>query len=524
MLRLLGFFGKDVVRGLYANMETDLVPPSVAEKFSPKLEDLLASPNIEAAWKRVKSNHGAPGPDGVTVDRVAAEFDVLWQPVEEAVRAGTYAPAGFREVPVPKPGGGERLLRIPSVVDRVVLQATAQVLEPVWEPVFSRHSYGYRKGRGPSDGVLAAATELDRGYVWAADVDIQSFFDCVDLGVAGELLREGIEDPGLLAHVLHCLKAGALIHSSAGAGAGLPQGSPLSPLLANIVLHEFDGFASQQDWHFVRYADDIVIFCETDARAKDALARTGEFLRERLHLELNPQKSQVVAAPEIRFLGFAYRRMADGKFRPCLSPESREAFRSRIIQITEFHPGLTFEHAAREAGAFFRQWISYFAYGGARALVPRESLCGFVRARLRGVQWLEWATEERRVSEMVARGVPEELARRDARRGLPTEEAARCGALSAALPNEDFACYGLAEPGGVSRARSGDKAKAVSRAPVTPPAFVPRQSNPTHAGKGHLSGTCTTFSAGGNCLEITLQPNGWLTLKIQTPRPIPQQP
>jgi RNA-directed DNA polymerase len=505
-------FGKLAGWCLFLGMEPVSLSPQ--NKFSEAtLEKVLASENVQSAWKRVKANHGAPGPDGVTIDEVGREFETLWQPVEEAIRSGTYSPAGFREISIPKPSGGERLLRIPSVIDRVALQATASVLNGVWEPVFLNRSFGYRLGLGPVAAVQAARQELDEGRIWAVNVDIRSFFDTVDLQLLSERIRGGLEDAPLINHVLRCVDAGAMMSGGDGRRVGVPQGSPLSPLLANIALHDFDQFAKSRGWAFLRYADDIVIFFESQEAAREAAGEISEFFPGELRLELNQEKTGIVAAPEVRFLGFAFRRLADGKFHPCLSPEARRAFREKVEELTEFRSGLAFEVVARKTGGFVRQWLAYFAYGGAHALVPRESLRAFARARLRGFQWLLWGDDETRVREMVALGVPEDQARRDVRQKLPTAEAARCGAISSALPNAGFARFGLANP---------NSSGQVSKTPVLKQADVQTRQDADHPVSPDKGPACCTpaeslmppLARHGTCVDVTVYPDGRVTLSI----------
>lgn len=466
------------------------------------IEVLLNTANVAAAWKRVKSNNGAPGPDGVTVAEVDRQFETLWQPVAEAIRSGTYRPGGFRRVAVPKLGG-ERILRIPSVIDRVALQATAQVLEPIWEPVFHSRSYAYRKGRGPAQAVLAAAALMDKGCSDAVDLDIEAFFDNVDSETLQTALKTRVRCPELLDHLVRCIAAGATSGAD-GRQRGLPQGSPLSPLLANVAMHGFDTFLAAEGIEFVRYADDVLILAPDSSAAAIALDASRERLAASEKLSLNLLKTKTCPVEQVRFLGFAFRAGADGRHRPCISPEARAEFQQHVEEITEYRQDADFEHIAARLGEFVRGWLSYYGYGGTTALLPRDNLCGFARARLRGFLWLSWKDPATRLRMLVERGVPEEIARRDSRAHLATFEAARTPAMAAAFPNAWFARFGLADR--LQFPNSEKKTAASDRQNVSSPTGNQQPSK----SRNNLAGSIPC----GFHLSLRLSPDGGLEVEM----------
>lgn len=325
------------------------------------LESMLASANISAAWDRVRRNDGAPGVDGMSVRALQDTFAVEWPLVERRLRAGTWQPLPVRRVLVPKPDGGTRVLGIPTVLDRVVHQAVSQVLTPLWEPRFSRHSFAYRRGRGVREAMESLATQAARfGQAPAAwHLDIRQFFDRVPREHALKAVRRVADDARLISLVGSILDAGACENGVVvPTPAGLPQGSPLSPLLANAVLHPLDVWLEQEAPGFARYADDIVVLMPSHEAVRQAQPELAARL-ERLGLELNTDKTAATALPDMRFLGFALWQDAAGCWRRRISPAAWDALEAEMARRDRTSWALCGDDGA-VAADYLTGWLAHF--------------------------------------------------------------------------------------------------------------------------------------------------------------------
>jgi RNA-directed DNA polymerase len=325
----------------------------------PSLDALLEPANVASAWQRVRRNRGCAGVDGVSIEELEPGFDQEWRRVERDLRSGEYRPQPLLRVRVPKPTGGERLLGIPAVIDRVVQQAAAQALAPRWEPRFSPRSFAYRPGRGCRDALRAVESALNRGADHVLHVDIENFFDSVPHTVALAALANDLTDHLLASLVRRTLSCGVyesgLVRPTT---IGLAQGSPLSPLLANVVLHRLDQRLETAGWEFARYADDCLVMLPgpqlgPKARETVVAALAG------LGLNLNERKTAFGPFTEARFLGFAFRRDALGRAVRTVSPEAlAEATESLLRFVRTFGSGAG--EAANETAEMLRGWLAYF--------------------------------------------------------------------------------------------------------------------------------------------------------------------
>jgi len=326
---------------------------------APTLETLLTPKNAEAAWDRVRRNHGCPGVDGVSIEELEPHFDQQWLQTSRAMISGDYRPQPLLRVRIPKPTGGERLLGIPSVLDRVVQQATTQVLSPCWEPRFSPRSFAYRPGRGTRDALAAVERGLAHGAPWVLHLDIESFFDSVPHSVALSAIHGELSDPRFARLIEGTLKCGVyengLVRPTT---VGLAQGSPLSPLLANVVLHRLDSSLTARRWEFARYADDCVILLPSEAEARAAQSAACETLAA-LDLRINQRKTRLTHYADARFLGFAFKSTNGSPPLRTVSPESLaeiEGAITRILQTSGAEP----QSIAKESAALLRSWLAYF--------------------------------------------------------------------------------------------------------------------------------------------------------------------
>lgn len=381
-------------------------------KFShTALESVAAEATLHHAWLHVRQNRGAPGIDGLTVQEFENQLDYHLALIAKNLLSGRYRPSPLRAVDVPKNSGdGLRTLGIPTVQDRVVLQAIAQVLTPLWEPHFSPYSFAYREGRTAFDAVLLAQQRLQSGQHWIVDLDIEHFFDSVDHVRLVLRLQQRVEDSALLDLIGDFLRAGlsrdGVIHPTR---VGIPQGSPLSPLLANIVLDELDQEYMRLGSSFVRYADDCILLAQSEAEANTLLEYTREFLVDRLHLRLNPTKTRIVQPADVGFLGFTYRLSRYGKVSRRITRDALAAFRARIRELTRPHKGQPLEQTFEEVGAFFRGWTNYYRFTQDNTLPAARA---FACDALRAYAWAHWTGPQEKLRQLRHLGVSEELASR----------------------------------------------------------------------------------------------------------------
>jgi RNA-directed DNA polymerase len=270
-------------------------------------ERIISRDNLMAALRRVQSNGGAPGVDGMTVEELPEHLRAHWPSIREKLEAGRYEPSPVKRVEIPKPGKGMRQLGIPTVQDRFIQQAMHQVLSPQFEPTFSEHSYGFRPGRSAHEAVKAAQEHVEAGYKWVVDIDMERFFDTVNHDRLMARMKTVVKDKRVLRLVNAYLKAGVMVNGVVvETKEGTPQGGPLSPLLSNIVLTELDRKLEERGHRFVRYADDCNIYVRSERAARRVLASTKRYVEERMRLKVNEAKSAVDLAVKRQFLGFSF--------------------------------------------------------------------------------------------------------------------------------------------------------------------------------------------------------------------------
>jgi group II intron reverse transcriptase/maturase len=270
-------------------------------------ERIFSRGNMFAALERVKANKGAPGVDGMTVEELPDHLKAHWLSIRAKLDAGAYRPSPVKRVAIPKPGGGERLLGIPTVLDRLIQQAMQQVLSILFEPTFSDHNYGFRPLRSAHDAVRQAREYNEEGYTWVVDIDMAKFFDTVNHDRLMARMKKVVKDKRVLKLVNAYLKAGVMVDGVVmGTEEGTPQGGPLSPLLSNIVLTELDHKLEERGHRFVRYADDCNIFVKSERAGKRVMESTKRFLEKRMRLKVNEEKSAVDLATKRQFLGFSF--------------------------------------------------------------------------------------------------------------------------------------------------------------------------------------------------------------------------
>jgi RNA-directed DNA polymerase len=355
--------------------------------------------NLQRAWKRVRANQGAPGVDGLTVDEFPAFVRSYWPAIRQALLEGTYQPAPVRRVSIPKPAGrGERLLGIPTVADRVITQAIQQVLTPIFDPAFSESSFGFRPGRSAHGALRQLQQYLRAGRRVAVDLDLEKFFDRVDPDVLMARVARKVRDRHLLALIGRYLRAGVLVGNVIQATeVGTPQGSPLSPLLANILLDDLDKELEQRGHRFVRYADDLLIVVRSVRAGHRVKASITRYLTTRLKLVVNEQKSRVARTDECVFLGFTFR---GSKLR--WSDRTFADFRHRVRRLTGRSWGVSMGYRFHQLARYLRGWMNYFGISDYYRPVPE--LDHWIRRRIRMCYWKQWRRARTKVRNLLALG------------------------------------------------------------------------------------------------------------------------
>lgn len=350
------------------------------------LEAVLAKENLRAAWLVVKTNGGAPGVDGMDIEQSAQHIREHWGKIEAKLALGRYQPGAVRAVEIPKADGGTRTLGIPNVLDRLIQQAILQQIGPVWEPDFSDHSYGYRRGRSAHDAVRAGQDYVRAGKTWVVDIDLKGFFDQINHDILMGKVGRKIRDKRLLRLIGAYLRAPMQKPdgSQAKRSQGTPQGGPLSPLLANIYLDDLDKELEKRELSFVRYADDIAIFASSRRSAERILESVSAWIEKHLKVEVNREKSGSGPSDQGNLLGFRVYR--DGRLG--ISPKAIETMKGRVRQLWDAKQSLTSEQLREQWRRYSIGWWNYFQLADWRREV--EDLSGWIRRHMRKCFWLRW--------------------------------------------------------------------------------------------------------------------------------------
>lgn len=373
------------------------------------LEAVLTRENLKQAFKRVRANKGAAGVDGLDIDQTSRHLVTAWRAIREQLLKGTYRPSPVRRVTIPKPDGGERELGIPTVTDRLIQQALLQVLQPVLDPTFSEHSYGFRPGRRAHDAVLAAQSYVQSGRRIVVDVDLEKFFDRVNHDILIDRLRKRIDDAGVIRLIRAYLNSGIMDDGVVQQrDQGTPQGGPLSPLLANVLLDEVDKELERRGHCFARYADDANVY----VRSRRAGERVMALLRRlygRLRLKVNETKSAVASVFGRKFLGYSLWVAAGGVVKRKVAAKPLLAFKRRIRELTGRNGGRSMQDVVERLRPYVQGWKAYFRL----AQTPRVwlELDKWLRHRLRAIQLKQWRRGTTIYRELRALGASADVAR-----------------------------------------------------------------------------------------------------------------
>lgn len=379
---------------------------ALSEPSEELIEQIVEPKNMQRAWQNVKANRGAPGPDGITLEEFESTFAAQWPNVRQHLLEGTYEPSPARRKSIPKPDGTERHLGIPNVQDRVIQQAILQVLTPIFDPGFSESSFGFRPKRSAQGAVQQVQRFIRAGYRECVDMDLSKFFDRVQHDVLLVRVARKVRDKRLLRLIGRYLRAGVMVASELHPShEGTMQGGPLSPLLANILLDDFDKELERRGLYFVRYADDFLVFTKTKAAAARVFVSVERYLTRKLKLVVNRQKSRICSTNGVEFLGFVFEGYG-GQIR--VSQKNVTKFQDRVREITRRNRGVSMEQRFVELRRYFQGWVGYFR------LVPIKSffseLDKWVRRRLRSCYWKQWRNPRTRIANLRKLGVKEEEA------------------------------------------------------------------------------------------------------------------
>jgi RNA-directed DNA polymerase len=411
--------------------------PAIAEQL---MEEVCERENCKQAFKRVKANKGSPGVDGMTVHDLGGYLIQHWPAIREQLLNGTYKPQPVKRVEIPKPDGGVRKLGIPTVLDRFVQQAVMQVLQGRWDRTFSNHSYGFRPGRSAHQAVEQAQRYIAEGYRYVVDLDLEKFFDRVNHDKLMAKIAERVSDQRILKLIRAFLRAGVMEKGLVSpVDEGTPQGGPLSPLLSNIVLDEFDRELERRGLRFARYADDCNVYVRSRRAGERVMGSLTSFLATKLKLKVNQQKSAVARPWERKFLGFSFTANREPKRR--IAPKAVLRFKEKIRELTSRTRGVSIERMAEELAQYLRGWLGYF--GRCQTPSVLKGLEEWVRRRLRSVIWQQWKRGTVRFAELRKRGVGKDLAAKTAGSAHGPWRLAESPALHFALPNAYFDSLGI---------------------------------------------------------------------------------
>ena len=373
------------------------------------MEQILHKDNLNKAYKKVKSNKGAGGIDGMSVEELLGYLRNNQEKLIQKLKDGKYKPNPVRRVEIPKETKGEfRKLGVPTVVDRVFQQAITQVLSPIYEKQFSENSFGFRPDRGAHDALKQCQTNVNDGYVYVVDMDLEKFFDTVCQSKLIEVLSRTIKDGRVISLIHKYLNAGVISRGIfEKTEVGMPQGGPLSPLLSNIMLNELDKELTRRGHRFVRYADDCMIFCKSRKSAERTLNNIVPYIEGKLFLKVNRTKTCVAHISRVKYLGYSfYRYKGTCRFR--VHPKSVIKMKNKIRELTDRHNGWGNEYRALKLTQFIRGWVNYFGMADMKRLL--QSNDEWLRHRIRAIYWKQWKKVKTKFKELKKLGVEEERA------------------------------------------------------------------------------------------------------------------
>ena len=405
------------------------------------MEAVVSRENMLLALHAVERNRGAAGVDGMTTGQLRGHLRQQWEQIKAHLLEGSYQPQLVRRVDIPKPGGGTRMLGIPTVMDRLIQQALHQVMSPVWEPDFSEHSYGFRPGRGAHGAVEAARAHVEAGHRWVVDLDLEKFFDRVNHDVLMARVERKIRDRRVLGLIRRYLQSGMMVGGLVEQRVeGTPQGGPLSPLLSNILLDDLDKELERRGHRFCRYADDCNVYVKSARAGERVMASLKAFLGEKLRLKVNEAKSSVARPWETKFLGYSMTVHRQPRLK--VAARSVERFKDKVRQLVHVGRGRNLQRfIEKDLNPVVRGWANY--YGKATTYGIFEDLDGWLRRKLRCLIWRQWKRPYSRARRLIALGFTEAKAWCCAGNGRGPWWNAGASHMNAAYPAAEFQRMGL---------------------------------------------------------------------------------
>ena len=404
------------------------------------LERILHRDNLNAAFKRVRQNGGAAGVDGMTVDQMLPYLKEHGTELIESIRGGWYKPKPVRRVEIPKPGGGVRLLGVPTVVDRMIQQAVAQILQPIFEATFSDSSYGFRPGRNAHQAIRMTKQYYEQGYSRTVDIDLAKYFDTVNHDILLGLVGKEVEDKAVIKLIRKFMKSGVMAEGLfVETEEGVPQGGPLSPLLSNVYLNEFDRMLESRGHKFVRYADDCNIYVRSGRAAERVMESCTKFLEGKLRLRVNKEKSQTGSPLRLKFLGFSLHKVR-GRVGIRVHEKSFKRFENKLRELTSRKQPGTIESILMRVKRYTVGWLGYFAIADMKTRITRIN--EWMRRRIRQIFWKRWKRIRTRQSNLKRLGVEESKAWQWANTRLGYWRIARSWILSTTITNKHLAQIG----------------------------------------------------------------------------------
>ena len=407
------------------------------------MEQILSKENLNTAYLQVVRNKGAEGVDEMKYTELKEHLAKNGEIIKEQLRTRKYKPQPVRRVEIPKPEGGVRNLGVPTVTDRLVQQAIAQVLTPIYEEQFHDHSYGFRPNRCAQQAIITALDMMNDGYDWIVDIDLEKFFDTVNHDKLMTLIGKTIKDGDVISIIRKFLVSGIMVDDEYKESViGTPQGGNLSPLLANIMLNELDKEMEQRGLNFVRYADDCIIMVGSEMSAKRVMRNLTKFIEEKLGLKVNMTKSKVDRPNGLKYLGFGFyfdSRAHQFKAKP--HEKSVAKFKTKMKQLTCRSWGVSNTYKVQKLNELIRGWINYFKIGSMKTLCAKMD--SNIRYRLRMCIWKHWKTSQNREKNLVKLGIDRNTARRVAYTGARIAYVCNKGAVNVAINNKRLASFGL---------------------------------------------------------------------------------
>ena len=373
------------------------------------LEKILAKDNMNQAYKKVVSNKGVAGVDGITVDEVDSYIRDNKERIFNKIRKRYYKPKPVLRVQIPKDNGKKRNLGIPTVMDRIIQQAMVQVLSPIFEEQFSERSYGFRPGRSCEQAIIKALEYLNDGYEWIVDIDLERFFDTVNQDRLITIIGRTIKDGDVVSLIRKYLSAGVMINGvKRPTKVGTPQGGNLSPLLSNIMLNELDKELETRGLNFVRYADDCIILVKSEKAANRVLTSITKFIEKKLGLKVNAEKSKVTKPKNIKYLGFSFWKDKEKQWRPKPHIKSFQKLKRKLKELTNRSWSISLDNRIKKINYVVRGWVNYFRIADMKKMLTK--IDKHLRTRIRVIIWKQWKKITKREKALIKLGVEPELA------------------------------------------------------------------------------------------------------------------